>query len=70
VTGQAGYRSLDDADLDGLCEQVCSWVDEHPDGTDEQISADLAPAWAGYHPGELAVALRAALFMEKRERRR
>jgi hypothetical protein len=67
---QAGYRSFEDHELDNLCERVCRWVDEHPDGTDEQLYAELAPAYAGYDPGELEIVLRAALFTEKRERKR
>ena len=67
---QAGCRSFEDHELDDLCEQVCRWVDEHPDGTDEQILADFAPAYAGCDPGELAIVLHAALFMEQWERQR
>jgi hypothetical protein len=67
---QARCRNFADHELDDLCERVCRWAGEHPDGTDEQILAEFAPAYAGYDPGELAIVLHAALFMEQWERQR
>jgi hypothetical protein len=64
------YRSTEDIDSAELRQQVSWWLDEHLDGTGEQMIADLSPVYPGYDPGELGIVLRAAHFAEKRNRQR
>jgi hypothetical protein len=45
--GRRGYRSTEDIDPAELRQQVSWWLDEHPDGTGEQMIADLSPVYPG-----------------------
>jgi hypothetical protein len=64
------YRSTEEVDQAELRERVSGWLDEHPDGTGDELIAALAAEYPGHRPDDVAVVLRAAMFAEQRERQR
>ena len=61
------YRDLDGIDLGAARKAVCTWLDEHQDGTLAQMAEDLKGRYPA-HPDEMAVILRGMMAAELRRR--
>jgi hypothetical protein len=62
--------STEDIDRGELREKVSRWLDEHPDGTEDELIEALAGEYPDHKPGDVAVVLRNVLFAEIRGRQR
>ena len=62
--------SIEDIDRPAMREKVSRWLDEHPDGTGDEVVEALAGEYPDYHPGDITIVLRGALFAEERRRQR
>jgi hypothetical protein len=63
------YRELEAIDLDAARKAVCTWLDEHQDGTLAQMADDLKCRYPA-HPDDMAVILRGMMAAELRRRTR
>ena len=61
------YRDMDRVDLAAARRLVTAWLDEHTDGTLEQMASDLKVHYPD-HPEEMAVVMRGMMAAELRHR--
>jgi hypothetical protein len=63
------YRDMEVIDLGAARKAVCTWLDEHHDGTLAQMADDLKSRYPA-HPDEMAIVLRGMMAAELRRRTR
>jgi hypothetical protein len=61
------YRDMERVDLAAARRLVSAWLDEHTDGTLEQMASDLKGNYPD-HPEEMAVVMRGMMAAELRRR--
>ncbi len=63
------YRDMEAIDLGAARKAVCTWLDEHHDGTLAKMADDLKHRYPA-HPDEMAIVLRGMMAAELRRRTR